>query len=93
MTLSDQLNRKIKREMDGLGRLTKVTQQDSTGALTQDTTYTYSLLDKLIGVNQLRQTRAWRYDALGRCLYEKIPEQSATINDGTGTFCTSRGKL
>ncbi len=30
--------------------------------------------------------RAFKYDALGRLLYERIPEQSATINDGTGTM-------
>jgi YD repeat-containing protein len=42
VTVTDQVNRKIKRESDGLGRLIKVTEQDvSTGALTQETTYTY----------------------------------------------------
>jgi uncharacterized protein RhaS with RHS repeats len=35
VTVTDQVNRKIKRENDGLGRLIKVTEQDvSTGALT-----------------------------------------------------------
>jgi YD repeat-containing protein len=90
VTLTDQVNRKIKREMDGLGRLIKVTEQDSSGALTLETTYTYSLQDKLTGVNQGGQNRAWKYDALGRCLYEKLPEQTATINDGTGTFWTCK---
>jgi YD repeat-containing protein len=41
-------------------------------------------------VNQGNQTRAFKYDALGRLLYERIPEQSATINDGTGTFWTTK---
>src|SRR6185295_1906384 len=42
VTVTDQVNRKIKRETDGLGRLIKVTEQDvSTGALTQETSYTY----------------------------------------------------
>jgi len=91
VTVTDQVNRKIKRESDGLGRLIKVTEQDvSTGALTQDTTYTYDLADRLIGVNQGNQTRAFKYDSEGKLLFERIPEQSATINDGTGVFWTSK---
>jgi RHS repeat-associated protein len=87
--LTDQVNRKIKRESDGLGRLIKVTEQTSAGALTQETSYTYSLLNKLTLVNQGNQGRAYKYDAIGRLLYEKIPEQTATISDGTGTYWTS----
>jgi RHS repeat-associated protein len=89
-TVTDQVNRKIKRESDGLGRLTKVTEQDSSGVLGQETTYGYSLLDKLTLVNQGNQTRGNKYDDLGRLLYEKIPEQSATINDGTGNYWSSK---
>jgi RHS repeat-associated protein len=89
VTLTDQVNRKIKRETDGLGRLIKVTEQTSAGALTQETSYSYSLLNKLTLVNQGNQARAYKYDAMGRLLYEKIPEQTATINDGTGTYWTS----
>ncbi|HXF39109.1 MAG TPA: RHS repeat-associated core domain-containing protein [Blastocatellia bacterium] len=91
VTVTDQVNRKIKRETDGLGRLIKVTDQDvSTGALTQETTYTYDLADRLIGVNQGNQTRAFKHDSEGRLLFERIPEQTATINDGTGTLWTSK---
>jgi len=90
VTATDQVNRKIKRETDGLGRLVKVTEQDAAGALTQDTNYSYNLLDKLTLVNQGNQTRAFSYDALGRLLYERIPEQTATINDGTGTYWTTK---
>jgi RHS repeat-associated protein len=89
VTVTDQVSRKIKRETDGLGRLVKVTEHDATGALAQDTNYSYSLLDKLTLVNQGNQGRAYKYDAIGRLLYEKIPEQTATINDGTGTYWTS----
>src|SRR5260370_32742952 len=35
------------------------------------------------GLEPIDETRC---DALGRKLYEAIPEQSATINDGTGTM-------
>jgi RHS repeat-associated protein len=82
----DQVGRQIKRQVDGLGRLIQVTEQDSTGALTQATTYSYDFLDDLIGVNQGNQTRSFKYDAAKRLLYERIPEQSATINDGAGTM-------
>jgi uncharacterized protein RhaS with RHS repeats len=63
VTATDQVNRKIKRESDGFGRLIKVTEQDvSTGALTQETSYTYNLVDKLTQVNQGNQTRSFSYD-------------------------------
>jgi hypothetical protein len=52
VTSTDQVGRKVKREIDGLGRLVIVTEQDATGALAQETTYGYSLLDKLTSVNQ-----------------------------------------
>jgi len=91
VTVRDQVNRKIKRETDGLGRLIKVTEQDvATGNLTQDTTYTYDIADRLVGVNQGNQTRAFKYDAEGHLLFERIPEMSATINDGTGTYWSTK---
>ena len=49
LTATDQVNRKIERESDGLGRLIKVTEQVvTTGALTQETIYSYSLLDNFL---------------------------------------------
>jgi RHS repeat-associated protein len=90
VTVTDPTGRKLRRETDGLGRLVKVTEQDSSAALTQETVYTYTLLDKLAQVNQGGQTRSYKYDALGRLLYERVPEQSAAINDGTGTMWSSK---
>jgi RHS repeat-associated protein len=90
VTTTDQVNRKIQRQTDGLGRLVTVNEQDATGALTQSTTHSYDYLDGLTLVNQGNQTRSFKYDALKRLLYERIPEQSATINDGTGTFWSSK---
>jgi RHS repeat-associated protein len=91
VTVTDQVNRKIKRESDGLGRLIKITEQDiSTGALTQETTYTYDIAAHLIGVNQGGQTRSFKYDAEGHLLFERIPEMTATINDGTGTYWSAK---
>ena len=89
VTVTDQVNRKVKRDVDGLGRLIKVTEPTSTGTLTQETLYSYSLQDKLTQVNQGNQTRSYKHDARGRLIYEKIPEQTASINDGTGTMWTS----
>ena len=83
VTATDQVNRKTKRESDGLGRLIKVTEKDvSTGTLTQETGYSYNLRDELTQVNQGGQYRSYKYDALGRLLFEKIPEQTPTIPDG-----------
>jgi len=89
--MTDQVNRKTKRESDSLGRLIKVTEQDvTTGNLTQETTYTYDIADHLTGVNQGNQIRAYKYDAEGHLLFERIPEMTATINDGTGTYWTTK---
>ena len=53
VTVTDQVNRKMKRESDGLGRLIKVTEQDvASGTLNQETSYSYNYLDKLTGINQ-----------------------------------------
>src|SRR5207253_10645391 len=76
--------------MDGLGRLVTVNEQDSSGNLTQATSYTYDYLNNLTQVNQGNQLRSYKYDALSRLLYEKIPEQTASINDGSGTYWTSK---
>src|SRR6185503_8781074 len=54
------------------------------------TTYTYDSADDLIAVNQSNQTRAFTYDAEGHLLFERIPEMTATINDGTGTYWTTK---
>jgi RHS repeat-associated protein len=89
--VTDQVSRKTKRESDSLGRLIKVTEQDvTTGNLTQETTYSYDIADHLIGVTQGNQARAFKYDAEGHLLFERIPEMTATINDGTGTYWTTK---
>jgi RHS repeat-associated protein len=91
VTVTDQVNRKMKREADGLGRLVKVYEQTSAGGTpTQETVYTYDLMDRLKEVNQGGQLRKYKFDDMGRLLYEKIPEQTATINDGTGTLWTTK---
>jgi RHS repeat-associated protein len=85
-TVTDQVNRQTKQETDGLGRVIKVVEKDASGSLTQETSYTYDVLDRLVQVDQGGQVRTYKYDALGRLLFERIPEQNATINDGIGNL-------
>jgi RHS repeat-associated protein len=81
VTVTDQVGRQRKSEVDGLGRLIKVTEQDTvTGGLTWDTSYSYDVLDNLVGVNQGNQTRSFAYDALSRLTSQTTPE------GGTVTF-------
>jgi RHS repeat-associated protein len=86
--VTDQVNRKMQRLTDGLGRLVTVYEQDASGNLTQATNYSYDILDNLTQVNQGGQLRAFKYDAMGRLVYEKIPEQTPTISDGLNTWTT-----
>ena len=75
VTMIDQVNRKIQRVSDGLGQLSTVNEQDSSGSLTQATNYSYDALGHLTQVNQGNQLRTYKYDALSRVTNEKIPEQ------------------
>jgi RHS repeat-associated protein len=91
VTLTDQVGRQTQQVTDGLGRLVTVNEQDlSTGYLTVSTSYAYDYLNNLTQVDQGGQLRKYKYDALSRLLYEKIPEQTASINDGSGTYWTSK---
>ena len=56
----------------------------------QETDYTSDMADNLLGVNQGNQTRSFKYDAQGNLVYERVPEETATINDGTGTLWTKK---
>ncbi|HYP26433.1 MAG TPA: RHS repeat-associated core domain-containing protein [Blastocatellia bacterium] len=89
-TVTDPVGRVMMQETDGLGRLAIATEQASNGTLNQQTAYSYNLLDKLVEVDQGGQLRKFKYDALGRLLFERIPEQQATINDGTGQMWTTK---
>ncbi len=86
VTGTDQVGRQKRSQVDGLGRLISVTEQNpQNGALDStnyQTTYAYNVLDNLTQVNQGGQIRAYKYDALGRLLFEKTPEQTPTIADG-----------
>jgi RHS repeat-associated protein len=78
VTVTDQVGRQRRSEVDGLGRLIKVTEQNpDTGLLDTTnylTTYSYDGLDNLTGVNQGGQTRSFGYDALSRMSSQTTPE-------------------
>ncbi|MEK6325149.1 MAG: RHS repeat-associated core domain-containing protein [Acidobacteriota bacterium] len=80
-TVTDQVGRKKRSVVDGLGRLVGVTEQDTTtGSLTVTTSYSYNAVDNLLEINQDGQIRSFIYDALSRVKSETTPE------GGTATF-------
>ncbi len=74
VTVTDQAGKKRRSETDGLGRLTKVT-EDPAG-LNYDTTYLYDALGNMRKVTQGTQTRWFGYDSLSRLIRAKNPEQN-----------------
>ncbi len=75
VTVTDQVNRQRRSQIDGLGRLIAVTEQDvATGSLSVVTSYSYDALDNLVGVNQGGQPRSFGYDALSRLKNQTTPE-------------------
>ncbi|HEX8140108.1 MAG TPA: lamin tail domain-containing protein [Pyrinomonadaceae bacterium] len=54
------------------------------------TTYSYDTPGNLVKVEQGVQTRAFRYDSLGRMTHQKLAEASATLDD-LGRYSTSGG--
>ncbi|HEU4386157.1 MAG TPA: hypothetical protein VFV34_00060, partial [Blastocatellia bacterium] len=89
-TVMDTVGRQKLSEVDGLGRLIRVTEMDTSKQLTWHTFYTYDLNDNLIGIDQGGQTRSFKYDSLSRLLFERTPEQSPTISDGVGGDWSAR---
>jgi YD repeat-containing protein len=78
VTATDQVGRKRKSQVDGLGRLITVTEQDpSTGALSLATNYAYDALNNLISIDQGGQTRSFSYDSLSRMTSGTTPEGGA----------------
>ncbi len=79
--------------VDASGRLVEVVEPNpggdgsvADGGLV--TTYSYNTLGNLTTINQGSQTRAFKYDSLGRSTAQKLAEQSATLNDA-GTYVGS----
>ena len=71
---------------DALGRLVEVVEPNpggngsvQTGGLL--TTYSYNTLGNLTAIAQGGQTRAFRYDSVGRITHQRLAEARATLND------------
>jgi RHS repeat-associated protein len=79
-TVTDSTGKQRKAMVDGLGRLLSVYEPDITNnnSLTQQTSYSYNVLDELLGVSQGVQTRTYGYDNLGRLTSVATPETAGT---------------
>jgi YD repeat-containing protein len=79
LTVSDPAGKARKFQNDGTGRLAAVYEPDVTNgnALTIKTSYSYTVLDFLIGVAQGVQTRTFGFDNLGRLTTVKDPETNS----------------
>jgi len=79
VTTTDTVGRKRKGEVDGFGRLVKMTEQNpANGALEWETSYSYGALDNLTQINQGGQLRTFTHDAKGRLISETTPEAGKT---------------
>ena len=79
VTVSDPAGKSRKTAVDGIGRVTTAFEPDPTNnnLLTQQTSYTYTVLDALAGVSQGVQTRTFTYDGIGRLTNSSTPEAGA----------------
>jgi RHS repeat-associated protein len=77
-TITDPAGKQRKTQVDGLARLAAVLEPDPThgNSLTQQTTYTYSVLNALTNVSAVggAQTRTYGYDHMGRLTSVATPE-------------------
>ncbi len=77
---------------DGLGRRIEVDEPDNSGNLTQNTCYTYNILNNLTGVTQGTQTRTYQYDSLSRLTSATTPETgTVTYSYATTTLALCSG--
>ena len=79
LTVTDPAGKSRKTAVDGLGRVVTVFEPDPTNnnLLTQQTSYTYTVLDALAGVSQGVQTRSYTHDGIGRITNSSTPEAGA----------------
>jgi YD repeat-containing protein len=81
VTLTDPTGKQRKSVTDGLRHVVSVYEPDPTNnnSLTLQTSYTFTVLDKITGLTQGSQTRTYTYDGAGRMTSERTPE-AATVN-------------
>ena len=76
LTVTDPAGKSRKTAVDGLGRVVSVFEPDATNnnLLTQQTSYTYTVLDAVATVSQGVQARTYNYDGIGRLTNSSTPE-------------------
>ncbi len=80
VTVTDQAGKQRRSVSDGLGRLTQVVEDSTSGGLNYATNYTYDALGNLRKVDQGGQQRFFMYDSLSRLIRAKNPEQTGSIS-------------
>ena len=91
-TVTDPANKKRRSKRDGLGRLVRVDEPDSSdtlgtaGSPNQATSYSYNALDNLTRVTQGAQTRTFVYDSLSRLISASNPENRASATAASVTY-------
>ncbi len=82
-TVFDPAGKSRRSVVDGLGRVERLDEPDSSGNLgavvspVQPTFYTYSAIDNLVRIEQGGQQRFFKYDSLGRMTHERHVEMDA----------------
>jgi len=89
-TVTDPDGKAKRYTYNALGKVSKVTEQDSQGSLNVDTTYEYDALGRLTRIVQGAQVRSFTYDNLGRLTVETHPESGTTAYtyDDNGNLVT-----
>lgn len=91
LTVTDQANKQHRSVLDAQGRLTEIHEPDAAGSLgvllnpAQKTTYVYDALNNVVKITQGitpnnangGQTRCFKYDSMGRLIFEKHVEKDA----------------
>jgi len=101
VTVTDPAGKWKKYESDALGNVTKTTEPNPAGG-TWDTTFSYSVVNKLVQVQMTRgsvtQTRTWNYDAATQRLTSETHPETGTTSysyNGDGSLAwrtTGNGK-
>lgn len=83
VTVTDQAGKQRRSVSDGLGRLTQVVEDPTTGGLNYATNYSYDARGNLRKVDQGGQLRYFMYDSLSRLIRARNPEQAVNTSLNT----------